>query len=48
MISALEARDPLAMREVLMHHLNNKRDVVIAQLRASDAQKAAVQTAGKA
>ena len=34
MISALEARDPVAMRQVLMAHLNNKRDVVVAQLRA--------------
>ncbi len=34
MISALSARDPVAMREVLMSHLTNKRDVVIEQLRA--------------
>ena len=34
MISALEARDPVAMRQVLMAHLSNKRDVVVAQLRA--------------
>ena len=35
MIQALEARDPVALRQVLMSHLNNKCDVVIAQLRAS-------------
>ena len=34
MIIALEARDPVAMRQVLMAHLDNKRDVVVAQLRA--------------
>ena len=33
MIEALGARDPAAMREVLLTHLNNKRDVVIEQLR---------------
>lgn len=33
MIEALAARDPAAMREVLLTHLNNKRDVVIDQLR---------------
>jgi DNA-binding GntR family transcriptional regulator len=35
MIQALEERNPNAMRAVLLAHLNNKRDVVIAQLRAS-------------
>jgi DNA-binding GntR family transcriptional regulator len=35
MISALEARDPVAMRAVLMSHLINKRDVVIEQLRTA-------------
>ena len=35
MISALSARDPVAMRAVLMGHLTNKRDVVIDQLRAA-------------
>ncbi len=35
MISALSARDPVAMRAVLMSHLINKRDVVIEQLRAA-------------
>jgi len=33
MIDALSARDPQAMREVLLMHLHNKRDVVIEQLR---------------
>lgn len=33
MIEALQARDPVAMREVLVTHLNNKRDVVVEQLR---------------
>jgi hypothetical protein len=31
----LTARDPLAMRAVLVAHLNHKRDVVIEQLRAA-------------
>ena len=35
MISALTARDAVAMRAVLMSHLVNKRDVVIDQLRAT-------------
>ncbi len=34
MIEALSARDPAAMRKVLVSHLMNKRDVVIAQRRA--------------
>jgi DNA-binding GntR family transcriptional regulator len=33
MIEALSARDPAAMREVLLTHLNNKRDTVLEQLR---------------
>lgn len=33
MVEALAARDAAAMREVLLAHLNNKRDVVIEQLR---------------
>ena len=37
MISALSARDPIAMREVLTNHLINKRDVVIDQMRAATA-----------
>ena len=39
MVAALEARDPQAMRTVLLAHLANKRDVVIAQIRE---QRAAV------
>jgi DNA-binding GntR family transcriptional regulator len=35
MIDALSARDPLAMRTVLLTHLDNKRDVVVEQLRAA-------------
>ncbi|MES2944727.1 MAG: GntR family transcriptional regulator [Pseudomonadota bacterium] len=35
MIEALTARDAAAMRSVLLGHLNNKRDVVVAQLRAA-------------
>ena len=35
MVNALTARDPVAMRTVLMSHLINKRDVVITQLRAA-------------
>ena len=35
MITALTARNAVAMRAVLMSHLNNKRDVVIEQLRAA-------------
>ena len=34
MVEALSERDPAAMRAVLLRHLNNKRDVVIVQLRA--------------
>ena len=37
MIEALAARDAAAMREVLLSHLHNKRDVVLEQLRR-DAQ----------
>ncbi|MES2977948.1 MAG: GntR family transcriptional regulator [Pseudomonadota bacterium] len=33
MIEALQRRDSAAMRELLTEHLNNKRDVVVAQLR---------------
>jgi DNA-binding GntR family transcriptional regulator len=41
MVEALSARDPAAMRAVLMAHLNNKRDVVIEQLRAATKQATA-------
>jgi DNA-binding GntR family transcriptional regulator len=34
MIEALDRRDPIAMRAVLLAHLHNKRAVVIDQLRA--------------
>ena len=37
MIEALAARDSAAMRKVLMEHLENKRDVVLEQLRAETA-----------
>ena len=47
MINALQARDPVAMRQVLMLHLNNKRDVVVAQLRAADALHSAALQVGK-
>jgi DNA-binding GntR family transcriptional regulator len=33
MIVALEKRDAVALRAVLIAHLNHKRDVVMAQLR---------------
>jgi DNA-binding GntR family transcriptional regulator len=35
MISALSARDPIAMRAVLLNHLINKRNTVLQQLRAA-------------
>jgi DNA-binding GntR family transcriptional regulator len=35
MVQALEARDAAALRQVLMQHLYNKRNVVIEQLRSS-------------
>ena len=40
MVAALAARDPAAMRSVLVAHLNHKRDVVIEQLRTAAQQKA--------
>jgi DNA-binding GntR family transcriptional regulator len=39
MIEALSARDPAAMREVLLTHLNNKRDTVLEQLREDGAAR---------
>lgn len=36
MIDALAARDPRAMREVLLTHLRNKLETVVAQLRAGE------------
>jgi len=41
MIDALTARDPAAMRVVLLTHLQNKRDVVLEQLRCEGAPPAA-------
>ncbi|MDP2015133.1 GntR family transcriptional regulator [Hydrogenophaga sp.] len=38
MIQALEARDSAALASVLTTHLNNKRDVVMEQLRSQEAQ----------
>ena len=38
MVEALSARDPQAMRAVLMAHLSNKRDVVVELLRAAQLQ----------
>ena len=35
MVQALEARDAAALRQVLMNHLDNKRNVVIDQIRSS-------------
>ena len=43
MIEALSARDPAAMREVLLTHLNNKRDTVLEQLREGDSARGARQ-----
>ncbi|TWO71590.1 GntR family transcriptional regulator [Caenimonas sedimenti] len=40
MILALAARDPVAMRGVLITHLHNKRDVVLEQLRKPAIAKA--------
>ena len=36
MITALTARDPAAMRQVLIEHLNRKRDTVLELLRAGE------------
>ncbi|MEJ8851550.1 GntR family transcriptional regulator [Variovorax rhizosphaerae] len=36
MIEALGARDPVAMRQVLVEHLNRKRDTVLELLRAGE------------
>jgi len=38
MVAALEARDASALARVLMTHLNNKREVVMAQLRSQEVQ----------
>ena len=36
MIEALAARDPVAMRAVLVSHLNNKLNVVLEQLHSGN------------
>ncbi len=41
MVEALSARDPAAMRKIMLEHLQNKRDVVIEQLRTLNAEQAA-------
>jgi DNA-binding GntR family transcriptional regulator len=38
MVAALEARDASALARVLMTHLNNKREVVMARLRSQEVQ----------
>ena len=38
MVAALAARDPQAMRQVMLEHLANKRDVVLEQIREQDAR----------
>jgi DNA-binding GntR family transcriptional regulator len=43
MIRALETRDSAGLSRVLLDHLNNKRDVVMEQLRAAQAASAASQ-----
>jgi DNA-binding GntR family transcriptional regulator len=40
MVDALQARDAAAMRSILVTHVNNKRDVVLALLRAGSQQQA--------
>jgi DNA-binding GntR family transcriptional regulator len=40
MVDALQARDAAAMRAILVTHVNNKRDVVLALLRAGSQQQA--------
>jgi DNA-binding GntR family transcriptional regulator len=46
MVQALEARDAAALRRVLMHHLDNKRTVVIEQLRSAAASFALAEKEG--
>ena len=48
MVQALEARDAAALRQVLMHHLDNKRNVVIDQLRHVQSAAGATLTEGHA
>ncbi|HEY8048876.1 MAG TPA: GntR family transcriptional regulator [Ramlibacter sp.] len=40
MVEALQARDTAAMRSILMTHVDNKRDVVMSQLRAQQPREA--------
>lgn len=48
MIDALAARDPAAMRQVLIEHLNRKRDTVLELLRAGEIYpRAGGKSAGK-
>jgi DNA-binding GntR family transcriptional regulator len=47
MVQALEARDAAALRRVLMHHLDNKRTVVIEQLRSAAASFALAEKEGQ-
>ena len=49
MIEALQARQPQVLRDVLVRHLEHKRDVVLAQLQASaDTPTTQPQTSRKA
>jgi DNA-binding GntR family transcriptional regulator len=48
MVQALEARDAATLRQVLMHHLDNKRNVVIDQLRNAHSATGATVTEGYA
>jgi DNA-binding GntR family transcriptional regulator len=47
MVQALEARDAAALRRVLMNHLDNKRTVVIEQLRSAAASFASAENEGQ-
>jgi DNA-binding GntR family transcriptional regulator len=47
MIDALAARDSARMRKILVTHLNNKRDVVVEQLRAAATPASAVTPAAR-
>ena len=44
MLLALEARDPAALRTVLVEHLHRKRDAIIDLMRAGEIYPAATQT----
>lgn len=48
MVQALQARDPAAMRELMVSHLQRKRDVVLAQLaEAADDDTATAEKKGR-